>query len=76
VTRATGARHASVQFVSGSLDRIASRESFLGLVQNAGKSTLVIYGDETPARSRAEIESLQRCQVFESSEDLFVQSVQ
>jgi hypothetical protein len=52
VTRATGARHASVRFVSGSLDRIASRESFLGLVQNAGKPTLVIYGDETPARSR------------------------
>jgi pimeloyl-ACP methyl ester carboxylesterase len=58
VTRATGARHASVRFVSGSLDRIASRDSFLGLVQNAGKPTLVIYGDETPARSRAEIECL------------------
>jgi hypothetical protein len=58
VTRATGARHASVRFVSGSWDRIASRESFLGLVENAGKPTLVIYGNETPARPRAEIECL------------------
>jgi pimeloyl-ACP methyl ester carboxylesterase len=28
------------------------------LVQQAAKPTLVVYGDETPARSRAEIESM------------------
>ena len=58
VTRAIGARHASVRFVSGYLDRVASREGFFGLVQKACKRTLVVYGDETPARSRAEIKSM------------------
>jgi hypothetical protein len=27
-------------------------------VQKAGRPTLVVYGDETPTRSRAEIESM------------------
>jgi pimeloyl-ACP methyl ester carboxylesterase len=58
VTGAPGARHASVRFVSGHLDRVASRDGFLSLVQQAAKPTLVVYGDETPARSRAEIESM------------------
>jgi pimeloyl-ACP methyl ester carboxylesterase len=58
VTRASGARHASVRFVSGYLDRVASRDGFLSLVQKAGKPTLLVYGDETPMRSRAEIESM------------------
>jgi pimeloyl-ACP methyl ester carboxylesterase len=58
VTRASGARHASVRFVSGYLDRVANRDGFLSLVQKAGKPTLVVYGDETPARSRTEIESM------------------
>jgi pimeloyl-ACP methyl ester carboxylesterase len=58
VTRASGARHSSVRFVSGYLDRVASRDGFISLVQKACKPTLVVYGDETPARSRAEIESM------------------
>jgi pimeloyl-ACP methyl ester carboxylesterase len=58
VTRASGARHASVRFVSGYLDRVANRDGFLSLVQKAGKPTLVVYVDETPTRSRTEIESM------------------
>jgi pimeloyl-ACP methyl ester carboxylesterase len=58
VTGAPGARHASVRFVSGYLDRVATREDFLSLVQKAGKPTLVVYGDEVPTCSRAEIESM------------------
>lgn len=58
VTQARGARHASVRFVSGYLDRVASREDFLSLARRAGKPMLVVCGDETPARSRAEMESL------------------
>jgi pimeloyl-ACP methyl ester carboxylesterase len=58
VTHSPGARHASVRFVSGYLDRINSREDFLGLVHDVGKPTMVVYGEETPARSRAEMESL------------------
>jgi pimeloyl-ACP methyl ester carboxylesterase len=58
VTRASGARHASVRFVSGYLDLVANRDGVLSLVQKAGKPTLIVYGDETPTRSRTEIESM------------------
>jgi pimeloyl-ACP methyl ester carboxylesterase len=58
VTRAPGSRHSSVRFVTGRLDRVGSRDEFLGLVRKADKPTLVIYGDETPIRSRSEIEAL------------------
>jgi pimeloyl-ACP methyl ester carboxylesterase len=58
VTRAAGARHGSVRFVTGYLDWISSRAEFLELVRKADKPTLVIYGNETPPRSRAEMEAL------------------
>lgn len=58
VTRGQGARHASVRFVTGGLDFVASREAFLDLVRRANKPTLVIFGDETPPKSRAEMEAL------------------
>jgi hypothetical protein len=58
VTRASGARHASVRFVSGYLDRVTNRDGYLSLAQKAGKPTPVVCGDETPTRSRTEIESM------------------
>jgi pimeloyl-ACP methyl ester carboxylesterase len=58
VTRAQGARHASVRFVTGCLDRVDSRSRFLDLVRNINKPVLVVYGDETPPRSRAEMDAL------------------
>lgn len=58
VTRAPGARHASVRFVTGELDRVASRAAFLDLARCANVPILVVYGDETPPKSRAEIEAL------------------
>jgi pimeloyl-ACP methyl ester carboxylesterase len=58
VIDAPGARFASAAFVTGALDRIASREEFLALVQRAAIPVLVVYGAETPPRSRAEIEAL------------------
>jgi pimeloyl-ACP methyl ester carboxylesterase len=58
VTRAPGARHASVRFVTGGLDRVADRIAFLDLAQRANKPILLIYGDQTPAKSRAEMEAL------------------
>ena len=57
VTRAPGARHASVRFVTGALDLVDSRAAFLDLARNAGVPILVIYGAETPRRSLAEIEA-------------------
>ncbi|MGF6660082.1 pimeloyl-ACP methyl ester carboxylesterase [Paraburkholderia atlantica] len=58
VTRAPGARHSSVRFVTGALDRVANRAAFLDLARRANIPILVIYGDETPPKSRAEMEAL------------------
>jgi pimeloyl-ACP methyl ester carboxylesterase len=58
VTRAAGARHASVRFVTGALDPVASRAQFLELARRATMPVLTVYGSQTPARSRAEMEAL------------------
>lgn len=58
VTTAAGARHGSVRFVTGALDRVESRDAFLDLARRAALPLLVIFGEETPPRSRAEMEAL------------------
>jgi pimeloyl-ACP methyl ester carboxylesterase len=58
VMDAKGARFASVAFVTGALDRAASRAEFLRLAGGAGAPILLVYGGETPRRSLAEIEAL------------------
>jgi pimeloyl-ACP methyl ester carboxylesterase len=47
-----------VRFVTGGFDFVASRKAFLDLVRRANKPTLVIFGDETPPKSRAGMEAL------------------
>jgi pimeloyl-ACP methyl ester carboxylesterase len=58
VVRAPGARFASVRFVTGRLDPLASREAFLDLARRASTPILLIYGAGTPPKSRAEMEAL------------------
>ena len=58
VTRAPGARHASVRFVTGALDRVDSRGAFLDLARRVRVPLLAVYGAETPKRSTVEIEAL------------------
>jgi pimeloyl-ACP methyl ester carboxylesterase len=58
VTHADGARFASIRFVTGALDPVATREQFLDLARHAGVPVLALYGVQTPPRSRAEIEAL------------------
>src|SRR5262252_7131955 len=58
VVRAPGARFASVRFVTGRLDPLASHEGFLDLARRATVPILVVYGAETPPKSRAEMEAL------------------
>jgi pimeloyl-ACP methyl ester carboxylesterase len=58
VTRAPGARFASMRFVTGRLDPLASRDEFLALARRAAAPILVVYGAETPPKSRAEMEAL------------------
>jgi pimeloyl-ACP methyl ester carboxylesterase len=57
VIRAPGARFASVRFVTGGLDPLASRDEFLDLGRRAGVPILLVYGAETPPKSRAEMEA-------------------
>ncbi len=58
VTRARGSRFASIRFVTGGLDPIDTREQFLALARQAAIPMLTVYGDQTPLRSRAEMEAL------------------
>ena len=58
VTKAPGARYASIRFVTGMLDLISDRASFLELVKRVKDPILVLYGAETPRRSKTEMEAL------------------
>ena len=58
VTRGKGARHASVRFVTGALDRFVDRAAFLNNVRHVACPVLAIYGGDTPRKSRAEMEAL------------------
>lgn len=58
VVDAKGARFASVAFVTGGLDRVASRADFLALASAAHVPILLVRGGETPRRSLAEMEAL------------------
>ena len=58
VVRASGARFASVRFVTGRLDPLASRDAFLDVARRAGAPILLVYGADTPPKSRAEMEAL------------------
>ncbi len=55
VTRAHGARHASIRFVVGELDPMASREEFLDAARQVTEPILLIYGADTPTKSKAEM---------------------
>jgi pimeloyl-ACP methyl ester carboxylesterase len=58
VTNAPGARHASFRFVTGELDPMLTRESFITTARLVIDPILVVYGSATPSRSKAEIEVL------------------
>ena len=58
VTRPAGARFSSVRFVTGKLDPLATRTEFLDVAQRSPVPMLIVYGAQTPSRSRAEMEAL------------------
>jgi pimeloyl-ACP methyl ester carboxylesterase len=47
-----------VRFVTGRLDPLDSRDELLALGRRTRVPTLLLYGAETPPRSRAEMEAL------------------
>ena len=58
VTRASGARYSSVRFVTGELDAMLSWEAFLSAARQVNDPIIVVYGAETPPKSRTEMEAL------------------
>jgi pimeloyl-ACP methyl ester carboxylesterase len=58
VTRAAGARHASVRFVSGLLDPAKKAADFLAGARRVRDPILVLFGAAAPRKSRADMEAL------------------
>jgi pimeloyl-ACP methyl ester carboxylesterase len=58
VTRRPGARFASACFVTGALDPFDDRASFLAAAKRVRGPMLMLYGPDTPPKSRAEMEAL------------------
>ncbi len=58
VVAAPGARFGSAAFVTGGLDRVTTRDDFLALAARTASPLMLVYGAETPPRSRAEMEAL------------------
>ena len=58
VTRAPGARYASVRFVTGQLDPAKNAASFLSDARGVRDPILLLYSGNSPRKSRAEMEAL------------------
>ncbi len=58
VTEAPGARYASFRFVAGEIDPMPSQAAFLAAARAITDPVLVLYGAQTPRRSKAEIQAL------------------
>jgi hypothetical protein len=58
VTRRPGARFASACFVTGALHPFDDRATFLAAAERIRRPMLLIYGPDTPPRSRAEMDAL------------------
>lgn len=57
-TRQPGARFASACFVTGALDPFDDRPAFLAAARRVQGPILMLYGRDTPPKSRAEMEAL------------------
>ncbi len=57
-TQKPGARFAPAAFVTGNLDAIDNRSEFVTLVENLPVPVMVITGESTPSKSRAEMDAI------------------
>lgn len=57
-TQQPGARFASAAFVTGNLDIVLNREDFLQLFQTISVPTAIAIGEQTPPKSKAEMEAI------------------
>jgi pimeloyl-ACP methyl ester carboxylesterase len=60
VARRRGGRFGSAAFITGALDPVRDRGTFLSLAGPPAAPTLVLYGADTPPKSLAEMEALAR----------------
>jgi pimeloyl-ACP methyl ester carboxylesterase len=58
LTRRPGARFASACFVTGALDPFEDRAAFLAAARTVRAPVLLLYGPDTPPKSRAEMDAL------------------
>ena len=58
VTEAPGARHASFRFVAGELDPFLDREDWLAAARRVPARIALLYGENTPRKSKAEMAAL------------------
>ncbi len=58
LARQSGARFASVAFVTGALDPVADRAAFAALLSPPPAPTLVLCGEATPPKSKAEMAAI------------------
>jgi hypothetical protein len=66
VTRQPGARFASACFVTGALDPFDDRAAFLAAARHVERPMLMLYGPDTPPKSRTEMEALAELPGIES----------
>ena len=66
VTRRPGARFASACFVTGALDPFDDRAALLAAARRVQGPMLMLYGPDTPPKSRAEMEALATLSGIES----------
>jgi pimeloyl-ACP methyl ester carboxylesterase len=58
ITQQTGARFAPAAFVTGTLDPVEDRADFLARFQSLPIPVMVIIGEQSPSKSKAEMEVL------------------
>ncbi|NJR62380.1 MAG: alpha/beta fold hydrolase [Cyanobacteria bacterium CRU_2_1] len=58
ITQQPGARYAPAAFVTGTLDPVQQRTDFLNVFQTLSTPVMVVIGEQTPPKSKAEMEVL------------------
>ncbi|MEB3180797.1 MAG: alpha/beta hydrolase [Nostocaceae cyanobacterium] len=57
-TQQPGARFGSAAFVTGTLDAVHNQDDFMALAQSLSTPLMVVIGESTPPKSRAEMDAL------------------
>lgn len=68
ITQQPGARFAPATFVTGGLDPMTSRQEFLDVARSLTVSTKVVIGEQSPRKSRSEMEALAQLPNINSSQ--------